>query len=59
MSNIRMVLWGTLAALLVVAYQQWNLDYGKLAATPVSTEATPSGNKPAGGLGVKKLVLVP
>ncbi len=51
MSNIRMVLWGTLAALLVVAYQQWNLDYGKLAATPVSTEVTPSGTKSAGGLG--------
>ena len=51
MSNIRMVLWGTLAALLVVAYQQWNLDYGKLAVSSVTPDTVANGAKPAGGLG--------
>ena len=51
MSNVRMVLWGALAALLVVAYQQWNLDYGKLAIAPTPAESQASGAKPGGSLG--------
>jgi YidC/Oxa1 family membrane protein insertase len=51
MSNIRMVLWGALAAMLVLAYQQWMLDYGKPPVTAMSSESVASAAKPGGGLG--------
>jgi len=41
-----MVLLGHLAALLVVAYQQWKLYYGWRHGTPVSTESPPSPSTP-------------
>jgi YidC/Oxa1 family membrane protein insertase len=46
---MRLVLWGVLAALLFLGYQQWQLDYGK---PPVSTviEGGASAAKPASSL---------
>ena len=50
MPNIRLVLWGVLAALLFLNYQTWVHDY-ETASSAAQTEATQSSGAPANALG--------
>jgi YidC/Oxa1 family membrane protein insertase len=50
MPNIRLMLWGVLAAILFLNYQTWLHDYEKPAASSVQAAGAPSASAPANTL---------